>query len=430
MRRVANRRVHQFVWIAAGIVASLVFWRLFGFAWGVVAALVVVAAFQFVELIRFSRWARRPLTRPPEGWTWREDAMRAYQSIRATRARARRFAEVLRQMQRTADAIPDGLVVVRGSGEIESFNQAARTLLGLLPADRGENLFAFIRDPQIQTLYASEDAGLLEIDSPVNAGTRIEMRRVKLEEDRYILIARDITELNRLLTLRRDFVANVSHELRTPLTVILGYLETLTEDKLGKTQRRAAITNLARPARRIQALAEDLLTLTNLESSPHPDDSKIVGVVVERVLLSVVEEARNLSEGKHEIVLESDASLVVEGIAEELFSAFHNLVINAVRYSPDGGRISVRWYRSDEGAVLEVEDEGVGIASEHLSRLTERFYRVDLRGAGVRGGTGLGLAIVKHVLRRHDSVLQVESTLGKGSKFWCVLPQLDIARSA
>ena len=424
--------MQRFVWIASGIVTSLVFWWLHGFAWGLVAALAFIAAFEFTELKRISQWVRHPsrLPAPAEGWHWRQNAMRVHKTIGEARGRARAFVSILRQMQRTADAIPDGLVVVRGSGEIEYFNKAAGKLLGLLPGDRGENLFALIRDPEVQTLYASESAGLLEIDSPVDSAVRIEMRRVELEEARYIIIARDVTALNRLLTLRRDFVANVSHELRTPLTVILGYLESLTEDKLGKAQRKAAITKLARPARRIQALAEDLLTLTNLESSPHPDGSNVVGVVVDRVLVSVVEEAHNLSQGKHEILLESDASLVVEGIADELFSAFHNLVINAVRYSPDGGKIWVRWYRGEEGAVFEVEDEGMGIAAEHLSRLTERFYRVDLRGARVRGGTGLGLAIVKHVLRRHGSVLNVESTLGKGSRFWCVLPPLDMARSA
>ena len=414
-------------WILLAIAAGLVLWRLHGFAWGLVTALFSVVVFQFTELVRFSRWAKRPLRRPLDGWSWRGDAERIYQLVRATRMRMRRFVSLLRQMQRTADSLPDGLVIVRASGEIEYHNQGARTLLGLLPSDRGGNLFALIRDPRIQTLYADDGDGLVEIDSPLNAETRIELRRVKLEHDRFIVIARDVTELNRLLTLRRDFVANVSHELRTPLTVILGYLESLTEDNLGKAQRKEVITRLARPARRMQALAEDLLTLTNLESSP-PDRSKVVGVVVMRVLEAVVEEARNLSEGRHEISLHCESALVIEGVADELYSAFHNLVINAVRYSPDGGNIAVRWYRSEQGAMFEVEDEGMGIAAEHLSRLTERFYRVDLRGSGVRGGTGLGLAIVKHVLRRHDSVLKIESVPGKGSKFSCVFQLMDVSR--
>jgi len=421
--------VRRLAWVAIGFLASFVSWAQLGFAWGLVAVLAVLVAFQLCEFVEFSRWAKRPLKRPAAHLVWSRDALRIGQSIRGARARTRRFAGVLRQMQRTADAIPDGLVVVRGAGEIEYFNQGACTLLGLLQSDRGKNLFALIRDPDVQALQAGVGEALVEIDSPVDIGMRIEMRRVKLEADRDIVIARDVTERNRLLTLRRDFVANISHELRTPLTVILGYLESLTEEKLGKAQRKAAIAKLERPARRMQALAEDLLTLTNLESSPHPDDSKVVGVVVDHVLQGVVEEAHNLSKGKHDISLTSDATLVVEGVSEELYSAFHNLVINAVRYSPDGGRIRVRWMRRAEGAVFEVEDEGVGIAAEHLSRLTERFYRVDFHSARVRGGTGLGLAIVKHVLRRHGSVLNVESTPGEGSRFWCVLPHLGMPNS-
>ena len=415
----------RLAWVATGVLASVVFWQQLGFAWGLVAALGVLAAYLATQLAEWSRWARRPLKRPKQDSICLRDAVRIGQSLRGARIRARRFASVLRQMRRTADSIPDGLVVVRGAGEIEYFNRSARRLLGLLKSDRGKNLFALIRDPDVQALLAGVGESLIEIDSPVTAGTRIEMRRVALEEERDIVIARDVTELNRLLTLRRDFVANISHELRTPLTVILGYLESLTEEKLGKAQRKAAIAKLERPARRMQALAEDLLTLTNLESSPYPDDSKVVEVVVDGVLQAVIEEARNISDGKHDISLTSDATLIVEGVAEELYSAFHNLVSNAVRYSPNGGHIRVRWVRRAEGAVFEVMDEGVGIAAEHLSRLTERFYRVDFHGARVRGGTGLGLAIVKHVLRRHDSVLQVESAPGEGSRFWFVLPHIE-----
>ncbi|MCY4276598.1 MAG: phosphate regulon sensor histidine kinase PhoR [Gammaproteobacteria bacterium] len=419
----------RLAWVAIGILASVLVWQQLGFAWGLVAALAVVVAYLSTQLAQLSRWAQRPLKRPEQDSIWRRDALRIGQSLRSARARARRFASVLRQMRRTADSIPDGLVVVRGAGEIEYFNQSARRMLGLLQSDRGKNLFALIRDPDVQALLAGGGEALVEIDSPVTAGARIEMRRVKLQEERDIVIARDVTELNRLLTLRRDFVANISHELRTPLTVILGYLESLTEEKLGKAQRQAAIAKLERPARRMQALAEDLLTLTNLESSPYPDDSKVTGVVVDGVLQAVVEEARNLSGGKHDISLESDATLAVEGVFEEIYSAFHNLVSNAVRYSPNGGHIRVRWMRRAEGAVFEVSDEGVGIAAEHLSRLTERFYRVDFKSARVRGGTGLGLAIVKHVLRRHGSVLQVESTPGEGSRFWFLLPHIEAVKS-
>ena len=422
--------MRRMVWISIALVASILIGVTSNLSWALVAGLAVLVIFQFTELLRFQQWSKRPLRRPEDDWTWRIGADRLHKLIRALRIRSKRFVGILRQMQRTADSIPDGIVVVRASGEIEYYNRGARTLLGLLPSDRGENLFALVRDPQVLSLMGGENqSGLVEFTSPVDTDKQIEMRRVELDENRFIVIARDVTELNRLLTLRRDFVANVSHELRTPLTVILGYLETLTETDLEEEERRLALAKLVRPARRMQALAEDLLTLTNLESSPYPEDSKLVGVVVARILATIVEEARNLSKGVHEITLEADPSLVIEGVSDELFSAFHNLVINAVRYSPDGGNIWVRWYKHADGAVFEVEDEGIGIAAEHLSRLTERFYRVDLRGARVRGGTGLGLAIVKHVLRRHNTVLKIESRLGQGSKFSCVFPQLLATKS-
>lgn len=398
-------------------------------AWGVVAGLMVLSLYQLVEFLKFDRWSRNALRRPKDDWSWRVGAERLHRLLRSERERTRRYVSLVKQMQRAADAIPDGLVVVRESGEIEYFNLGAQGLLGLLPSDRGENLFALVRNPQIQALLGGDlESGLAEMASPVDASKQIELRMVELDASRNILIARDVTELNRLLTLRRDFVANVSHELRTPLTVILGYLESLNETELDSQQRRAALVSMERPARRMQALTEDLLTLTTLESSPNPDESKLVAVVVARILRLVVEEARNLSKGRHEIKLDADPGLLVKGVSDELFSAFQNLVVNAVRYSPDGGRILVRWYRRYEVAVFEVQDQGIGIAPEHLSRLTERFYRVDLRGARVRGGTGLGLAIVKHVLRRHDSVLRIESELGKGSRFSCVFSQLSATK--
>ncbi len=421
------RRWH---WLCILAAVFCIGWRVLGLPWGLVAALVVFALFQCLEGLRFHAWTKHPLRRPQDDWTWRSGAERLHKLIRATRTRSEQLVATLRRMQRTADSIPDGLVVLHTSGEIEYHNLAARTLLGLLPSDRGKNLFAFVRYPDAHPLISGEDSGeLVEIPSPVDPSKQIEMRRVELDEDRYIVIARDVTERNRLLTLRREFVANVSHELRTPLTVMIGYLEALDDPHLDEDARRGILAKLVRPAERMHALSEDLLKLTDLESSPSPEESKVVGVVVSRILETVVEEARNLSKGQHELLLDADDSLIIEGDPEELFSAFHNLVINAVRYSPDGGRIRVRWYRSGESAVFEVRDQGVGIAAEHLSRLTERFYRVDLHAAGVRGGTGLGLAIVKHVLKRHNTWLQIESQLGKGSRFSCVFPELVAFRS-
>jgi len=238
------------------------------------------------------------------------------------------------------------------------------------------------------------------------------------------VLARDVTQLNRLLTMRQDFVANVSHELRTPLTVILGYLESMEDDTLDPAQLRRLLERLRAPAKRMKVLVDDLLLLTRLESSPKPSQTEVDLVAVAPMLEAIAAEARQISNGRHRITVEADPVLKLRGSEFELHSAFSNLISNAVRYSPDGGDIAVRWFATEGGAHFEVEDHGMGIPEQHLGRITERFYRVDLSGSRARGGTGLGLAIVKHVLLRHGATLGVRSELNKGSVFYCDFPLL------
>ena len=311
--------------------------------------------------------------------------------------------------------------MVRKSGEIEDFNQAAARLLGLSSQDRGQNILTLVRDPSASALFrGAEESEIVEIAAPADDTRRLELRRVLIDRDRTLIVVRDITELNRALTMRQDFVANVSHELRTPLTVIVGYLEQSAD--ADDDTVRTILPKLTSPVRRMQALVDDLLTLTRLESGGMPDESAMEYVDVSQVLHIIASEARGLSGGRHRLTLQADEHLGIRGMPGELYSAFANLITNAVRYSPDGGNIDVRWFDGEDGARFEVRDQGMGIAPEHLTRLTERFYRIDLAPSRVRGGTGLGLAIVKHVLRRHGSVLRVESELGNGSLFYCEFP--------
>jgi two-component system phosphate regulon sensor histidine kinase PhoR len=230
--------------------------------------------------------------------------------------------------------------------------------------------------------------------------------------------------------MRQDFVANVSHELRTPLTVILGYLETLNDETVDSATLRKLLTRLDAPARRMKVLVDDLLLLTRLESTQPPKPSELEVIDTKALFAAVLADARQLSGGRHELRLEIDHGLKMRGVEREIFSMLGNLVGNAVRYSPNGGEITVRWFRTEAGARLEVEDHGIGISPENLWRITERFFRVDLASARVRGGTGLGLAIVKHVLKRHQSRLEVTSELGKGSRFACVFPLAYVAEAA
>ena len=391
-------------------------------AWGLVLGLGVAILYGVLQYRQFLRWSERPLTRPgiPDRG-WRIAVNRVYGSIRSGRDRSHKLLRSLRTLQRTAEAVPDGWAMVRQSGEIEDFNQAAGRLLGLSPQDRGQNILTLVRDPEAGALLrGNTDGEIVEIAAPADNTRRLELRRILIDDDRTLIVVRDITELNRALTMRQDFVANVSHELRTPLTVIVGYLEQSTDTDYDTL--KTILPKLVSPVRRMQALVDDLLTLTRLESGGMPNESAIEYVDVSKILHIVVAEARGLSGGRHRVSLQSDKHLRIRGVPGELHSAFDNLITNAVRYSPEGGTIEVRWFNGESGPRFEVRDEGMGIAPEHLARLTERFYRIDLAQSRVRGGTGLGLAIVKHVLRRHDSVLRVESELGRGSLFSCEFP--------
>ncbi len=409
-----------FRWTVLALTAMLVGWLLSSLAWGIAAGLVGLVILNWLDFRELVRWSAAPLTRPTaRSVFWGTPLDRLYRTIRASRERSRSLANRLRFLETTADGLPDAWVVVRGIGEIEQTNAAAELLLGLGPQDQGQNLLGLLRDPALVALMNGEaEEKLIEIASPINDRLRLEVRRIPLR-DRTLVIARDVTELNRLLSMRQDFIANVSHELRTPLTVILGYLESIADEPPSPKLVAELARRLSPPAQRMKSLVDDLLTLTRLESAPLPNADTIEPVDGGKLLLTLRLEAEQLSNGAHELIFDVEPNLVIECVPNELQSAFSNLIANAIRYSPQGGRITARWFRSGDGARFEVEDHGIGIAPEHLSRITERFYRIDLPGSRVRGGTGLGLAIVKHILRRHNTRLQVESELGKGSLFIC-----------
>ncbi|HEY6599654.1 MAG TPA: phosphate regulon sensor histidine kinase PhoR [Pseudomonadales bacterium] len=372
------------------------------------------------EFARFEQWSRHPMRRPDHtAELWQEPAVRVFRVMRHARSRLRRLVTRLRYVRAATEALPDGAILIKRSGEIEMFNAAAQSLLGLSSGDTGKNLVGLVRNPEIAALVNGDVAeGLVEITS-THSQLQLEVRRINIDESRRLILARDVTQLNRLLSMRQDFVANVSHELRTPLTVILGYLESMDDATLDRDQLHELMGRLRPPTKRMKVLVDDLLLLTRLESSPKPSQTELDMVNVAAVLEGIVADTRQLSAGQHRITLEADPTLRLRGSEFELHSAFSNLINNAVRYSPDGGDIHVRWCRSPNGPHFEVEDHGMGIPAHHLSRITERFYRVDLSGSRARGGTGLGLAIVKHVLKRHDATLGVRSELNKGSLFFC-----------
>jgi two-component system phosphate regulon sensor histidine kinase PhoR len=376
------------------------------------------------EFVRFHEWSRHPIRRPDNSAElWQEPMVRVFRAMRQLRVRMRGLLSRLRYVRSATEALPDGAILIRHNGEIEMFNAAAQTLLGLSARDVGQNFVSLVRNPEIAALVSGQAAeGLVEITA-THSNLQLEVRRIDIDETRVLILARDVSQLNRLLSMRQDFVANVSHELRTPLTVILGYLESLDDETLDQEHLRALMARLRPPAKRMKVLVEDLLLLTRLESSPKPSQTDVDMVAVAPMLEAIAADARQMSNGHHKITVAADPTLRLRGSEFELHSAFSNLVGNAVRYSPNGGDINIRWFATPDGPRFEVEDHGMGIPAQHLTRITERFYRVDLSGSRARGGTGLGLAIVKHVLKRHDATLGVQSELNKGSLFFCVFPQ-------
>jgi len=384
------------------------------------------------QLARVSHWAHHPDEAPPASVGPWDDVLAPL--YRHMRAQSRDLAEARDSMQgmlAAAQALPDGAVTLNEEFQIDWCNRVARRHLGLrLPADRGHNLRNLLRSPEF-IAYADQE----EWPEPIllrlkvnNQDRLLMMHLTGYARNQHLLITRDVTQIEKLETTRRDFVANVSHELRTPLTVLAGFLETLREmpeEALPPAQRDQYLALMHEQAQRMQAIVADLLTLSTLESSPSTEPHAIA---LASLIGTARQQAEALSGGNHTFSWDVDADLKVLGAETELGSAISNLMTNAVRYTPAGGRIAIGWRRTgDGGARYSVTDSGIGIAEHHLPRLTERFYRVDRGRSRASGGTGLGLAITKHVAMRHDAELEITSTPGKGSTFALRFPPERVA---
>ncbi|MEF3193756.1 MAG: phosphate regulon sensor histidine kinase PhoR, partial [Halothiobacillaceae bacterium] len=412
-----------------GVLAALGigFGLLTGHAWaGLSLGLALVVMRLLWVVARLARWLDRPESPPGRyagGWL-AELGQRLRRTRAAQRRRERRWLRLIREYRRAADALPDAVVALDADNRILGFNPPSRQQLGLRQRDIGLPIDHLIRQPAFIDYLRGEDWSRdVEVPASDDPTRILNMHIFPYAQGRRLLVARDVTRLQRLQAMRQDFVANVSHELRTPLTVLTGYIETLldTGDDL-PDDLRPILENMHQQSERMRRIVEDLLLLSRLETtSPSEDQFETVNVPV--MLQTIVDVAEQLSAGeRHLLVREISSNLRMRGMPRELDSLFSNLVFNAVKYTPAGGEIRIRWFADRRGLIFEVQDTGIGIAPEHIPRLTERFYRVDVGRSRARGGTGLGLAIVKHVLLRHQGRLEIESTLGKGSVFRCIFP--------
>jgi two-component system phosphate regulon sensor histidine kinase PhoR len=382
---------------------------------------LILLAMSYWELNRLNHWLHKSkkMTPPTATGMWGYIYDGIYHLQRRNRARRKELSKMVKRFREGSEALPDSTVVVDADGSIVWCNKRARVELGLRwPQDTGRRIDNLIRHPKFIAFFQSGDfINPVEVPSPLNIQKIFEYRMMKYGGQHTLLIVRDVTGLMQLEQMRRDFVANVSHELRTPLTVVSGYLEMLSGDSpVPQAMHDKAVSEMSSQSKRMQTLIEELLVLSRIEASAENVLDKVVDVP--QLLKIIKGEAKALNKEKqHKITFNVDPNLHIYGLETELRSAFSNLIFNAIHYTPSPGNIVVTWLWDGNNAQFSVKDDGDGIGSQHLSRLTERFYRVDKARSRATGGSGLGLAIVKHVLAHHNSKLRIRSQINTGSEF-------------
>ena len=406
---------------------------LFGNVWGGLAcALALHLTWVLAQLFRLEWWLRhRSYADPPDvGGVWGEIIAQIVRLHRRKRFHKQRFVQLMRQLQRSTAALPDGVVILNAQREIVWFNRMAARLLNLRrTADLGLRIENLLRAPEfVRYLAGSDYANPIVLRTSSGEDGFLSLQVAPYGDGQLLLLVRDVSRQMRLEAVRRDFVANASHELRSPLTVISGYLETLAQDPALDRELQGPVAEMRRQAERMTAIIRDLIELSRLEET----DEIVGGAPVDVAALASLLRKDVLARPSHprEVRVRIDSSASLIGDEPEIHSAFSNLVDNAAKYTPPEGAIEIRWWVDEDGGHFCVNDTGMGIPAEHIPRLTERFYRVDPGRSRATGGSGLGLAIVKHVLQRHGATLEVASTLGAGSSFTCHFPPERVAASA
>jgi two-component system phosphate regulon sensor histidine kinase PhoR len=401
-----------------------------GFATGYIALAFAItvgiyAAIQVWNLVRLERWLRRRRIENPPDFSalWGEVVAIVSRIYRRKQFHRARVTALLREFRRLTTAMPEGAVLLGPEHEILWFNHRAAEWLGLRrKRDFGIRVENLVRHPDFVEYLHSDAPGegvVVQDASDINRWFSFHVVRTGMAE-RQLLMVRDVSREQQLQSMRRDFVANASHELRSPLTVITGYLDALADDQKLDPTWSAPILEMRRQAERMSTIIRDLLELSKLESGERPLEEEPIDVPGMLALLR--KETLALEHRPHEVRLTLESQEWLKGVESEVHSIVSNLVSNAVKYTPPQGEIELRWWTDEDGGHIAVRDTGVGIAAEHIPRLTERFYRVDSGRSRDLGGSGLGLAIVRHALQRHDATLTIDSVEGRGSTFTCHFP--------
>jgi two-component system, OmpR family, phosphate regulon sensor histidine kinase PhoR len=421
--------VRLFMALAFGLFVG----ALFGAPWiGLATMLVVYLALHLADLVRVWRWLRRdqPELAPDIAGPWGDVVAMIIRLYRRKQFHKHRLLRLLRELRRSTAAMPDGVVVLNPQAEILWFNRTAARLLGLRgKGDIGLRIENLVRAPEfVRYLRGAQFALPVILRSTVGVEQYLSIQIVPYGAGQLLALVRDVTRQARLEAMRKDFVANASHELRSPLTVISGYLETLTQDPAIDPTIAAPLQEMRRQSQRMTGIVQDLLELSRLEASDRPAPTEPIDVVALMAQLRRDLLARSVHPAQ--VLTHADSSFKLLGEDELIHSAFSNLVDNAAKYTPADGSVQMRWWTDEHGGHFSVTDTGIGIAADHIPRLTERFYRVDSGRSRETGGSGLGLAIVKHVLQRHGAQLSIESQEGRGSNFTCHFPSDRVERAA
>ena len=399
----------------------------------VIVALLIEVFVHVASGIRMLEWftgsdaSRIPME---QSELWRKVFDRMYENRKALITNTRRLEEREARYLKTLSAIPEGIVLVKNDWLLSWWNARAEELFGLrVERHVGRHLLGVVDDQALIDYVRGEEYDVPLIWQPQGSNQRIEIRIVVADANNALIVARDVTEQERLHATRRDFVANVSHELRTPLTVLSGFIEMARQGAEINAQIKPQHLDLMRDqAERMQRLVDDLLTLSRLEMSENTQEPE--RVAMDDLVRSILSEMRILDKGMHSLSGDVRPATLI-GFKDEIRSAVQNLMTNAVRYTPEGGSVVVSCRTNEDGTVqVSVKDNGIGIKEEDIPRLTERFYRVDKSRSRATGGTGLGLAIVKHVLMHHKGQLHIESEAGKGSCFTLRFPGADTDASS
>jgi two-component system, OmpR family, phosphate regulon sensor histidine kinase PhoR len=388
-------------------------------------ALLILMARHAWHLYKLGKWLNdaRLETMPEAGGIWDEVFSKLYRMVRKFDQTKQKLSTELQHMEQATAALPEGVAILNEANRIEWFNPLAQQHFDLdVEHDIMQDITYLVRQPEfVEYMQESNFNNPLMMRPARHDDMVLSIKLIPYGVNKRLMISRDITQFERVEAMRRDFVANVSHELRTPLTVVSGFVENLQDmPDLSQEYARRALDLMAEQTRRMDNLVADLLTLSQLENQQSPLREESVDM--NDLLNEVYRDGELLSGGKHPLRMEIASATNLLGNRDELHSAFGNLLSNAIRYTPEGGTILLRWFERDGQPVFSVQDSGIGIAAQHIPRLTERFYRVDRSRSRETGGTGLGLAIVKHIAMRHQAKLEVLSEEGKGSTFSLLFP--------